>query len=286
MTKRNKNKELSYCASVTLFKMDLDVFIKNIQTYMNDTEKVYVLDNGSEDNSLFFNKYPKIRYFANKDNYGISKAFNIAFREIVNDGFDWVITMDQDSKFVNGAIDLMKSYIENCDNNVGIVAPSTDEKKKNEIDNEDVVLMSGNFVRVDYIKQFGGFDERYFIDCVDHEFCLRMRRNGYKIVKLGNARLIHSLGTPKTKTILFMKFSWLDHSPLRRYYISRNRRLLCKEFSHDFPQFCGYQRFLLFRDNIKIVLLEDDKKERLHMVKQGKLDYKRGKFGRIDQYGE
>lgn len=77
-----------------------DRVIRNIETYINVCEILYLVDNGNAYD--LFNKlkrkYNNIVYLFHKENEGISFSLNEVLKR-VNDKFDFLLTMDQDSFF-------------------------------------------------------------------------------------------------------------------------------------------------------------------------------------------
>ena len=75
----------------------------NLRTYFPYVEKLYIVDNSEQDNSKLLTEdiRTKIEYIPNFQNLGIARALNIGCERAVNDKFEWILTMDQDSKFNN-----------------------------------------------------------------------------------------------------------------------------------------------------------------------------------------
>jgi len=68
-------------------------------------------------------------------------------------------------------------------------------------------------------------DSDLFIDNVDLEWSFRARSRGYKLFGVCGAHLNHRLGDDR-KSILFGLGRIVIHSPIRLYFIMRNRVLL------------------------------------------------------------
>src|SRR3546814_16425919 len=66
-------------------------------------------------------------------------------------------------------------------------------------------------------------DERFFIDYVDVEFSLRLRRAGFEIVGVGDAVLHHRLGEVHTARLLGRDRTISVHDAERRRFIHSNR---------------------------------------------------------------
>ena len=64
------------------------------------------------------------------------------------------------------------------------------------------VMTSGNLLNIAAHKKVGGFDEKYFIDCVDWEYCLKLNTMNYQVLTLNDIELNHSLEVPFKTTAL------------------------------------------------------------------------------------
>jgi rhamnosyltransferase len=83
-------------------------------------------------------------------------------------------------------------------------------------------ITSGSLVRCEAVDQVGRFDERLFIDGVDHDFCLRCRRAGLLVIEGADQVMDHSMGAVSLHRLLGRTIACTNHSPTRRYYITRN----------------------------------------------------------------
>ena len=64
----------------------------------------------------------------------------------------------------------------------------------------------------------GGFNDNYFIDYVDVEYCLRLNVEGYKIIQVNAARLYHNEANLEIKRIVGKTIYPYNHNPIRFYY--------------------------------------------------------------------
>jgi rhamnosyltransferase len=83
----------------------------------------------------------------------------------------------------------------------------------------DSSISSGSLYRVAALQEIGGFREEYFIDFVDHECHLRLRRAGWSIWWDRESTLYHKLGKLQKMT---KEGLWIEHAPFRYYYMARN----------------------------------------------------------------
>ena len=91
----------------------------------------------------------------------------------------------------------------------------------------EVEAISGAFmlVRRSAIKSVGPWDEGYFLHCEDLDWCMRFRRNGWRILFVPSARATHELGTCSRSRPWFVE--WHKHRGMLRFYR--------KFFRDDYP---------------------------------------------------
>lgn len=91
----------------------------------------------------------------------------------------------------------------------------------------DMLITSGCLVSVEALDDAGSMDESLFIDNVDIEWCFRAKARGWALAGAPAARLAHRLGdehvTAPGWARALGKESAIHHSPVRLYYITRNR---------------------------------------------------------------
>ncbi len=56
------------------------------------------------------------------------------------------------------------------------------------------LISSGCFFRSTALREVDGFDETFFLDLVDQEICLRLRRRGWRLMRAGDLVLTHTIG--------------------------------------------------------------------------------------------
>ena len=92
------------CGVTVLYNPTEEIF-ENINSYLKELDKLYIVDNSEEKNEKLKNKFiefsSKIKYIKLNGNEGIAKALNIAKNKAIKEDYDWLLTMDQDSKFEN-----------------------------------------------------------------------------------------------------------------------------------------------------------------------------------------
>ena len=274
-------------AGVVVLYEPTDEDISNIDSYINDIDILYVVDNSKENNLDRLPNNKKIEYIFNNGNLGLSKPYNDMCEKARNEGYKWLLTMDQDTHFENGVIKAMKEKISTTDtSNIGIVVPWHNTKLKIEKPKEDIdypldVMTSGNMLNLDIHKKIGGFKDWLFIDGIDIEYCLNLKKHNYKVMRLNYLEMKHNLGN-----IFYKKFLWKDllvtnHSAIRRYYQCRNYLYIRDMYIDVEPKFC--KTLVKFKTIIlAIVLYENNKMKKLKAFYRGYKDYKHGKRGKYN----
>ena len=271
---------------VTLYNPDLEIS-KNIESYLMDLDKLYIIDNTpNKENKKLLPKSKKIEYLPQYDNLGVATALNIGAKKAIKDKYEWLLTMDQDSKFKKNQLNKMIKYIEenNCEN-IGVISPwhviNTGVKKpKEKIDYPLEVMTSGNLINLKAYKKVNGYKDWYFIDDIDIEYCMNLNINGYKVVRLNYVELKHDLGDIEVKHKLGRDFVCSNHNYIRRYYMVRNTFYLCSEYQEYFPDYCKFLKRGLRGQLQNIILFEKDKFRKVHNMIRGYRDYKRKVKGR------
>lgn len=228
------------CAGIVLYNPNEDRLAENINAILPQVSWLILVDNGSNNIESILNQWgkkSKIKFVKNLKNEGIAKALNQMCEIASLEKHKWILTLDQDSVCPSILIDSFMRYTEG--DNIGIVCPrfelNIDGYSLKEIiaDFEfvDYCITSASLTNLDAWSKSGKFDEWMFIDCVDYDFCLKLKNKGYKIIRLNNVVINHEVGNLRLKKILFGKTVILhNHNPIRNYYISRNTVYLLKKY--------------------------------------------------------
>ncbi len=215
----------------------------NIHTYLPQVDTLYVADNTEHDLSAVAAQLAvmeKITVLHDGKNEGIAKRLNQAATMAIAAGFEWLLTMDQDSAFTAGA---MQAYLQ-CvaqhgqQESVAMVGVEYEKKPANTHCSSTEVkqlITSGSIVNLQLFKKIGGFDEALFIDEVDTDYCYGAITRGYKIIKFKNIYLHHALGHISYHTSLKSGKTTARtlHSPLRLYYMVRNQLYLSNKYRDE-----------------------------------------------------
>lgn len=290
----------SVAAVIITYNVEND-FKERINKLKGKVDEIIVVDNGSKDETINMLKEleKEVTVIYLEDNKGIASALNKGIKYSIEKGYNWILTLDHDSIITDNMIKNMLTCYEGLNNElkekVAMLVPVHVEEKEyqngsninEEKDSNSYIevlteITSGALTKAEIYKNVGMYDEKLFIDLVDHDYCLSLNKKGFKIIQVNNATLIHNLGESVKKSVLGLKMIPTNHSPLRRYYMSRNRHYIWDKYKEDFPSWVLTDKRRFITENLKIVLFEDNKIEKFKYIKKGIKDYRNNIFGKFN----
>lgn len=282
----NLSSEIKVAGSIILYNSTLNC-LDNIKTYINQITILYVIDNSDIENTLLIEELKNISnivYISNNGNKGVGYALNIVATLAFENGFDYLLTMDDDSQapfnLVYGMVDKLNQLYQ--PERIGIISVAHSKTLfKRPYKYVWYTMTSGNLLNLHIYKKVGPFEENFFIDHIDHEYALRLRIHNYKIIELTNLKLGHNLGIIKKIKIANQSIVFISHSPNRLYYLVRNGVYIIRKYFFQQPIFCLMICILNVKESIKSMILEDQKKIRLSYFFKAMKDGWSGKLGKI-----
>jgi rhamnosyltransferase len=240
-------KDMNKYAIVVLYEPDITNIKRLCKSIIGQGFKVILVDNSERAPLLNNFELDNCILISNKQNKGIAYAQNIGIKYALSYEADIITFFDQDSIVPNGLLANLSEPL--LLNRLCITVPIPVEKwsgmeypsqrlnkfgwpfdvfskDMKEPVNVDIVISSGMTTSADVIKLVGYFDEDFFIDFVDIEWCFRNMNNRIPLYVVPEARMEHSIGD---KTITFGPISVVMHSPIRTYYKVRNTFLLFRK---------------------------------------------------------
>jgi rhamnosyltransferase len=286
-----ENIENKIAGVVVLYNPDKEC-IKNINSYLDQVNFLYLVDNSKIQNTELCNKLilsSKVKYIANEMNLGIAHALNQAVVLAKQDNFSFLLMMDQDSSADSELIRYYADYLSSNDiSKLGILSPvvvylpeiiNTDSTSIKEI---EVAITSGCLLNLNASQKSGPFDEKLFIDYVDFEYCLRLRKMGFSIIQIGKAKIYHQLGNLEKRDFLFKTIYVTHHLPTRYYYRTRNRLYVDKKYISSFPLFVLKDFFVFLNELLKIIFFEEKKSLKIKLILYGFYDFLLSKYGKFE----
>lgn len=281
-------------AIVVTYYPDASVF-RNLQALRGQVDRVVIVDNGSPAEALALItpacQWPGFTLIENDRNLGIATALNVGLRQATALGASWVVLFDQDSRVADGFFATMIAAFERSrwGDRLGILVPHYLDSRlgtpllQNTVQHGlEAAMTSGSLLRLPTFAKIGDFVDELFIDGVDYEFSLRLRKAGYVIDECRDAMLLHSPGEPKRHTLLgLFRYQTANYSPVRRYYQERNKIWIARRYFRLFPVFCLKLFFFSSKDFVKILVAENNKGEKVRFFLRGVFDGVRERMGKL-----
>jgi len=239
----------------------------------------------------------------NTSNVGLAFAQNQGINKAREIGAEHVILFDQDSIPEPGMIEQLlasEKKILMAGQKVAAVGPVTYDPDTNheypitryrgpliqryftqphEIAEASFIIASGSLIRMEILDKVGGMLDPLFIDYIDVEWCYRVQSLGYRLYVAADARMSHRVGDKRVK---FFGRSISQHSPLRRYYLTRNSlyvlRLPHIPFGYKLREVSlNFARFVAF------LYFSNERRRYLKYVTKAVIDGLRGNYGKIKE---
>jgi rhamnosyltransferase len=236
----------------------------------------------------------------NHENLGIGEALNQGMTRAKEQGYQWALTFDQDS-WVNS--DLVATLIniynqQPAPERVGIIGCNFEEENVHVPSNPFVaggpafreitaVITSGSLLSLSTYFKVGRFRSDFFIDFVDHEYCLRLLKLGFRVLSSTRPLMVHALGEGRVLTSIGddrkLAIILTNRSPLRRYYMTRNGLLVAKKYFSVAPMWIlrSVSSLLLFA-TLKIPW-EQNARKKFRATVYGALDALCSRTGKADR---
>lgn len=240
------------CAGIVLYNPELELLQKNVDALLEQSIKqIFLYDNNSKNAveiAKFFRDYDKVEYLCNDENKGIVYALNQLIDYADKKGYDWCLTMDQDSVCATNMIEEYTKYLDYP--KVALICPfvlnngkfTLTEFEKLRLDNvtelKDPIdcITSACLNNVKIVKEVGGYTEKLFIDFVDTDLNCKVLENNYKILRINTTYLVQQMGNAHkvpffellqkmTKKDVFRRMKVANvYTDQRLYYSARNSR--------------------------------------------------------------
>lgn len=283
------------CAVIVAFHPD-EGFPDRLERVQSQFQLVIIVDNGSQPSVLPGNRpgWPNVHLVTNRTNLGIAAALNQGVKLAMQEGFEWVVTLDQDTMLATEMLaTLLYVYQKSGGGNVVIGSNYRDaHRRRNFIQCADTetgfqerktLITSGTLMPLSLFKTIGFFREDYFIDSVDHELCLRARAHGFRILISCRPVMEHNIGALVENASRLRQFMSFNHSPTRKYYMARNIIATVKSYLLQEPMWSFRQGCRLLSIFASILLFENEKLKETTSFMVGVTHGITGKMGPIEK---
>jgi len=223
--------------SFICFKED-DQFYKGIK-YLSNNSLPYI---------IFFNSNPKhleklnqlnSKYILSNDNVGISKAMNTLMTYAITNKYKHILFFDQDTIFTKDNFNFIKKTEKIFAENKKIAAINVQNKvddQQNSFIKKLLIINSCTMFHLSRTKKIGFFNENYFVEYADYEFCLRCSIKNYivGVSKVSNFLDHYSNQGSKKFDLMFFKLDLRIYPQSRVDDLNNAFKLIIKECLENF----------------------------------------------------
>ena len=284
------------CAVVVTYHPDTGI-LQRLQQVAPQVAHLVVVDNSGDKATDWLPAHGELPagtvVIPNPENLGVAAALNQGLAHATRLRCRWLLTLDQDSECRDDLIEVLHAVAENARPTPIVIGGNyfDPQRRRYEVEPDSrmdgcvdrkTVITSGCLVDVDYAHAIGGFREDYFIDQVDHEFSLRVRGLGGRVVISRRPVMTHSVGDQAgAKVPLLGRLP--GHTAARKYYIARNSIVTIKRYWQSEPTWCLVRALRLSLGLVLIVTLEGSRYAKFRAFWLGINDAFKGKMGKFDE---
>ncbi|MDO9633779.1 MAG: rhamnosyltransferase [Paludibacter sp.] len=277
-------------AVVVMYNPDIETFIEQHQSLRYQVCNVVYVDNGSDNYNEFFSRLVNaevsdgyVSIIKNTQNFGLGFAQNQGVEKALELGASHVLILDHDSvlkeNFVSALL-FAEELLLQKGIPIGAVGPVYVNEKTGEVypitkyigpfikrlkpeaspQKASFLISSGTLIRKCVLDIVGLMNEDLFVDYVDIEWSYRAVHKGFALYAVPSARMSHVVGDARL-SVFGRTIS--VHSPLRRYYLSRNSIHMLRMPYVDL----GYKLRELVFNGIRIIIFFIISKQRMLFLK-------------------
>jgi rhamnosyltransferase len=261
-----------------------------VESALRSCDAVVVADNTPGDAPSLAAKLegPAVTVLRAGGNRGLAGALNLGLARVPGD-VDAVLFLDQDSVLPPELVDGLYAHL--ADERIAVVGPTPVDAatggryeraadRHAALDDRPGIITSGMLVRRSVFDEVPGFREDFFVDCVDSDFCLRVRRTGRRVVRDAALVLPHSIGSGRDHRLGPINVRVLHYPAWRHYWIARNGLVLSREFFGTERGFVLDNALFMARWLLVTTLFDERRAASVPAVLRGLLH---GLTGRVDR---
>ena len=219
-----------------IFKKDMD----------SNQELIFVVDNSTnvdiqKQNLEYCSEKRNVTYLSHEKNLGISKAYNVAIKEIRKTDCQYLLLLDADTDIASEYIEKMKELLERKE--IDLILPIIRTKKgaimspckrgkyglfkhyddiaQIEVNHQLSAINSGMCISRNIWESYQ-YDEQLFLDYVDHQFMKDFFQRSNKIYIMKDIVLVQDFSA-ETDDLQKAKFRYSIQTKDIRYFLKKNK---------------------------------------------------------------
>jgi rhamnosyltransferase len=185
------NSNTNYVIGLTLYHPE-HYILKRLELISKRGLLLYIYDNSpfTEISEAILRHFDNIHYMTSGKNVGVAHSLSVLCATAYAHGHQRLLFLDQDTCVTDHTLIFIDEYSRGLtaseQGRYAAIAFSGKQRDNCAFVDAKVAISSGSLFSLDILRRIGWHNNRYFVDCVDYEFCLRSIHYGYKI------RLVYS----------------------------------------------------------------------------------------------
>jgi rhamnosyltransferase len=295
------------CGVVVTYHPD-ETVADNLRAMVRECGRVVVVDNGSsEEARRRIAAIAGVELLSLGENLGVATALNRGAARALENGCEWIVTFDQDSRPQLGMVAAM--WATHCAVPLAaVIGPRIHTAGRDaarfwwvrqhprwpglfqrigctDCDLEVTMLItSGSLMELALWQKLGGFDEALFIDYIDIDYCLRVIQACRLVAVSAGAMLDHRLGESKNRQFMGREVHLIHHAAFRHYTIARNRMRVWRRHALAVPHWALFDLCSAGWNTFRVLVLEPQKWSKLKAMFLGTWDGLCGRSGPCPVY--
>lgn len=269
---------------VLLYNPDEKQMISNIDKYADSLIRLIVWNNTEQSNDYYktllkeTQYFNKLLFFGGNGNEGLSKPINLAMHMALDEKYDCLLTMDQDSIWKN-----FNQYIYTIEKDIQyrnkIFVPSINDETEYDceyVQYKNFIINSGTMYGCNAIAEVGYMNSLFFVEGIDTDYSIRAQIKEVPIIKINNGKMLQNIkqGEMKYRQLLFFHLLECKYNANRLYGISYSEIIMFRKFPEPYKSLIRTQFRSLFgwRMLLSIIIYGNNKTKRLFYYFKGIID--------------
>ncbi len=247
-------RELEICAVITTYRPDEGLSFR-VERVRRQVGRVVIVDDGALQANVrelhsWFDGVPNVLIYHNPQNIGLAATLNVGVSIVREQGFRWVLTLDDDTLVYPTMVERLLANLRQVDGKkpvglagmswveIGIPRPISTSPQNVLWEEKRGIITSGSLFSMDAYDDIGPFREDYIIGAIDYEYCLRARAKGYRVIRFTEVGFEQRLGRLSLRRVGSFTVKTYNYNAARYYYGFRNNVMNIRANLFRDPAYC------------------------------------------------
>lgn len=261
---------------------------KYIETYAPFVDKLYILNTTTQDLEDFYNevkRYPHVE-IANSEDFGEAYSYKTLYDKQAEEGYDLGMVLELGYFYEDECFNQIKQFAFNKKlDDIAIITPAPlygcqiHERKTETYREIKGCKLVGVLLNLNIYQQYD-FDLDYYQTTFDYDYCIRVRRDGKKVIFLQNEVLRNVNYRLVERKLFFQTVTTYDKDPMELYYETRNKLYLWEKYKDIDPEYIALDKKLTKAEIHEMRMRDKGFRDKKIMIGYAKRDYKKGYRGK------